>query len=122
MSGLFFYRHVGPYGPKEKTLGKKTVLAMVGAVFSCACMDCARGFLFPRARFCCLNQDGQDEQDGQDRASAGMRRKGLKDLNVYRFGRNAAKRSVRTLMCPAASAVRARDRPSRYGDWGAFFL
>ena len=40
---------------------------MVGAVFSCACMACARGICFLRARaFFCLKQDGQDFQDFQD--------------------------------------------------------
>ena len=36
------------------------------------------------ARFCCLNQDGQDGQDLQDGGRLGMWRKGLEDLNVYR--------------------------------------
>ena len=42
----------------------------VGAVCNRVCMDCARGFLFPpRAFFVCLKQEGQDVQDGQDRAA-----------------------------------------------------
>ena len=40
---------------------------MVGVVCNRACLVCARGFLFPSARFfCCLKQDGQDVQDFQD--------------------------------------------------------
>ena len=31
-------------------------------------------------------------------------------------------RSVRTLICPSAAAVRARDRPSHYGHQGALFF
>ena len=71
---------------------------MVGVVFSCACMACARGFCFPRARaFFCLKQDGQDCQDGQDfqdsrasgscqmnsRDAKGSALQVRKDLHVY---------------------------------------
>ena len=37
------------------------------------------------------------------------------------ISRNEMLRSERTLICPAASATHARDRPSRYGNRGAFF-
>ena len=83
--------------------------------------DKVRRTLIGAARFfCCLKQDGQDEQDGQDGCRLGIRDKGLEDLNVYSISRNKMTRSDRTLMCPAAG-VHARDRPSRYGGRGAFF-
>ena len=67
----------------------------VGAVFNRACMDCARGFLFPpRAFFLCLNQDGQDEQDGQDRTSQECGEKVHRTLMSIERRRNTQKRSI----------------------------
>ena len=52
-----------------------------------------------RVFFCCLKQDGQDVQDGQDGCRLGIRPKGLEDLNVYSISRNKMTRSERTLIC-----------------------
>ena len=50
------------------------------------------------ALFCCLKQDGQDEQDGQDRAAQECGEKVWKTFMSIERRRNTEKRSDRTFM------------------------
>ena len=71
-----------------------------------------------------LKQDGQDAQDKQDDSTSPpkTRLQVREDLNVYSISRNKITRSDSTLICPAAAATHARDRPSHYGGRGCVFF